>query len=154
VRIKDFDADAIGHDVDMKHLLDTGKVRNCQVCALGSALLSYVRLFNNVRLQDGHDYVAGTKIAVHRDSTNAAVMLTAGRGEDLLGPIFGKKQLNLIEAVFEGHDGNSELTSAEAAQATKFSKRYDDSAKCLAAIMRNVVKNGKFVLAPAKRKAA
>jgi len=110
--------------------------KNCTVCALGASILSKARLFDDYRFRvnDSYEHFHGG------------------------AEIFGINQALLIEAAFEQtreliddggvfRDGRTfKFPEGQVDRAVKFGKRYGESEKRLAAIMRNVVKNeGVFV---------
>lgn len=153
VRISDFDAEAMVAGADVKTLLVDKKLRNCRACALGSALLSKVRLFDKVKLGDEYpDRVEGPDpiFKIHHNFRGVD-LITADRSDSELEPIFGGKQLDMIESAFEGSDvqassGGVGITINEYQRAIVFNQRYQDDAQRLTAIMRNIVRHdGTFV---------
>jgi hypothetical protein len=102
-----------------KFLLATEK--SCDVCGLGAAFCSLSRLGNETAWND--------------------------RDRDTLEPIFGKKQVKLIEMAFEGwkHDHAKEegidIDKASAKKTRTFFKRRPDPEKRLVAIFKNIIKN-------------
>jgi len=113
----------------------------CEVCALGSLVASY---------------------AIAKDDTTVSEAGTRWSIVDRLGPYFGAKQLDLIEATFErtitvdefdgkyhdemGEDDKPRNPQKVLKAAYKFANRYPDEEARLFAIMRNIIKNeGRFV---------
>ena len=100
--------------------------RNCDVCALGAAFLSYVRLYDGVSVED---VVPDALI-------------------EKMKTVFSAEQLMLIEAAFEldarppivGRLGGEHLP-AGSRDAVCFGERFDDPKKRLKAIMENIVAN-------------
>lgn len=102
------------------HLLQStllSKEVSCTVCGLGAAFCSLSRLGNNIHWQD--------------------------REHDVLLPLFGREQLELIEHAFEGMDINEDehLTGKQARRAEKFYNKHSNKNKRLAAIFKNIIKN-------------
>lgn len=89
----------------------------CDCCALGASFLSLARL--------------GDKLSL----TNRNYLKT-------LAPIFGKKQVDLIESTFEGWGKQQGCTKAGEA----FFEKYPEPNERMKAIFKNIVKNkGKFI---------
>jgi len=146
----------------------------CTVCALGSCFLSYVRLFNNVKVKECGDYAFSWE--EEKDWKFEVDDLLSG----ILSEVFTPVQIGLIELAFEtpkidsiqylGHfccnlprllglDTTYGLTDKDRVgknwelvrNALAFGKRYRAMSDRVEAIMRNIVENdGKFV--PPQRK--
>lgn len=119
----------------------------CHVCAIGAAVVSAVRLFDDCSVRKIFSR-HGVPWVMQRDLRQQ------------LAGLFDVRDLGLIESAFEcdptfmtdndlpGHD-EAEIT-ADAHGAAVFGCRYVDPHDRLAAIMRNVVDNGgTFVVPPA-----
>jgi hypothetical protein len=91
----------------------------CTVCALGSAFTSLSRLGDEVEF-------------AQRERPHASLF-----------PIFGEKQVHLIETAFEGLEVSwYKLSQKQLRKAYSFFKKYEPSAnKRLAAIFRNIIRN-------------
>jgi len=105
----------------------------CDVCALGSAVMSCIKYTNNVKFND--------------------VYSSQGEVFTELIKIFTKKELVLMEYCFEGFvtdfagvsDKWGILLSEKGIEKTRsFYEKYTDPDKRLKAIMNIVIKNGKF----------
>lgn len=83
---------------ELQEHLDDVLADGCQVCALGGIFLSKVRLFDNASIDDLN--------ALRYDYNNEVykVAILSHRMEDNLEEIFGREQLKMIEAAFEGWD--------------------------------------------------
>jgi len=87
--------------------------KNCKVCAMGACLLSYIRLYDNVKVDDMLTAYSGISV----DSMFI---------EKTLRDVFSKEQLGLMEHEFECSD---------------VYKSIEDPKKRLRLIMLNIVKN-------------
>jgi hypothetical protein len=100
-----------------------GDTPQCDVCGLGAAFCSLARLGNNVTLDDADSD------SIHRTLT----------------PIFGKKQVAMIENAFEGKTINEhagyELSDRKTRATEAFYNKYDNDKDRLKAIFKNVIKN-------------
>lgn len=119
------------------------KEKNCEVCALGGAFVSAVKLFDKCSRDD-----------IVREDSRATT-------HEYLKRWFSNDQMNLIESAFEGgpfvgvngdeeaeydEDGN-EIIPKDIKKAIAFGERYQDAGERLMGIMRNIVRNkGTFVL--------
>lgn len=130
---------------DVQALLRDGKVKSCQSCALGSAFLSYARLYDNVKVEPYGEFSP----EMDYPSVGGAIptkRIHGDRPTDTLELVFDPKQLELIEHAFEAPSRNVsipdyELTEADIALAKKYGKRYRKDDERLVAIMRNIVRN-------------
>lgn len=117
--------------------LDGIQEGGCEVCALGALLLSKARLYDDVPISN--DGICIT------DCLNG------------LTTVFSQRQLNLIEAAYEGGRLDYDNSSLERS-AVAFGEKYRDRKARMRAIMQNIVENqGKFVppkLVSVKSKAA
>lgn len=111
----------------------TTKVKRCEVCALGAAFVSYVRLFNKVNIGDETDTYGG---AIEGYYSDLGGEINAYRPELQLKRIFSMDQLDLMEAAFEGERGPQAYSESFA-----FYKKYRTPTKRLEGIMRNIIKN-------------
>lgn len=101
-----------------KALLD--KAPECTVCGLGAAFCSMARLGDRVQLND------------------------VNKIHEVLEPIFGMHQVELIEHAFEGmciDISNDYLSDKEESSCERFCNKRPEKAKRLAAIFRNIIKN-------------
>jgi hypothetical protein len=98
-----------------KHWKD---VKNCAVCAIGSCMLSYVKLFDN------------TTVGELRDLDFYDIVRK-------LRGIFSESQLNWMEQCFEGCPYNK-ITNL---YYNKYCKDKKDRKSLLKAIMKNIIKN-------------
>lgn len=118
------------------------EIKNCDVCALGSCLLSVVKYKNSlntetIRGYGAYDFINDNKIY------------------DLLSSVFDSRQLALIEAAFENgenyytnenDDRKYELTIEELRATKKFFRRFKSDKTRLIGIMSNIIKNnGEFI---------
>lgn len=87
--------------------------KDCRVCAIGAAALSFVRLYDNATWDN----------VISRQWLNRAYI------ENTLRPAFSQAQLNKIENAYENLDG-------------KWYKKYPDDRKRAKAIFQNIVRNG------------
>lgn len=131
---------------DVQALLKEGKVKNCQACALGSAFLSYVRLYDGVKVERYSQFGPETDYAVFKDGKYGLTNKIIGdRPDDSLGPLFGRPQMELIEQAFEARNpdwyADGDAPEAQLIAAEVFGKRYAKNEDRLVAIMRNIVRN-------------
>lgn len=151
---------------DIKSNFD--KINHCEVCALGSVLLSCTKMGNLLTFND---------INIENSSIDS---INNNNVKKLLSSVFDTHTLLLIETAFEGYEpfeyaynlneykeyweleGNEyseaadrfakniyeeTLSFEECAACTKFFRKYKDDDKRLRAICKNIIKNnGKFVL--------
>lgn len=110
------------------------KLPPCTVCALGAALLSYARLYDNVKLESSSSFVSGfsgSRVYLHHNR------LHADRPTKVLRVIFPLRMLNLIEGAFENYqkpaEQDYEYYSAEHEQA--------QAEEALIVVMKNLIKN-------------
>jgi len=136
-----YDQDYIEDCVSAQDHID-GLTKNCTVCALGACLLSYVRLYNDVKIWELRRGILSTL-------------------NNTVKKIFGMKQMQLIESAFEGQQpmisdfSEQELSDAEVDAAINFGERYVKSKSKLRAIMKNIIANGGVFKpgAPARKRA-
>lgn len=118
---------------DLQTILKTNlKTKSCDACALGAAMISYVRLYDKVKVGE----------EVHPDDYSPKE-LAMDRPELTLGKVFPPEQLDLIEAAFE-HDGGLvyySVSELELENAKDFGRHFKSSYNRLKAIMGNIVKN-------------
>jgi hypothetical protein len=128
--------------------------KNCETCALGACFVSYIRLYNKVKIDDfiiRNDDIAHTIEFDYNDNIFHK-----------LKSIFTQNQLDEIESAFElrdmgdehhfGDDGY-EIDEDRFQDAIQFGYQYSTPSDRLAAIMKNIVKNnGKFVPVVSKSK--
>lgn len=100
-------ADAVPDDEQaQKHVEQLEAI--CQVCLLGSALLSKIKLYNECTLGYLGRYMDRIYLVGYRQR------LSYGPVRNQLEPIFGKHQLALLEAFFEGRIMNHAFGSGRA----------------------------------------
>lgn len=142
------------------------KIHSCQVCGLGSMLLSCTHLGNKLTFSDikiFEKYYADSEVSLESEAV-----------KNLFLSIFSPKELLLIETAFEGYsffenssikdmkkekeefdynEGCSryakdeleeELTFEETFACQKFFKRFKNDENRLKAICNNILKNGTF----------
>ena len=136
-----FDTLSLNNDDDIKKNFD--QIKSCEVCAIGSAVMSITKFANNLSIGDTYDIVSNTKV------------------EKLLLSVFTEKELALMEACFEGegcqnyteHKDIYSLSEDERDICNEFYEDYSgkeeyyddaDSEKLLINIMKNIIKNGEF----------
>lgn len=133
---------------DVQTLLKQGQITSCSACALGSAFLSYARLYDNVKVERYGEFRPERDTFSYNDATGEyglAASILADRPNVTLGPLFGRPQMELIEQAFEAKnsdwfpDGEAPEKALLAAEA--FGKRYSRNEDRLVAIMRNIVRN-------------
>lgn len=118
---------------DLREFLDQFQDKGCQVCALGAAVLSKARLYDEVPA----DIVSSDYGANNEDTRNALI------------DIFDMKTLDLIEVAYQLHDtyayDRQDRTQVNAAVA--FGKRFSyNRVERMVAIMENVIaNNGEFI---------
>lgn len=106
----------------------TSKVKNCQVCALGSMFISAVNLYDDIKFK--------------ADDACASAAF-----EDLdkspLKKYFSVHELKIIEAAFEGNDGChfDDLSGKDAAVAFAYHEIFKTHKDRLSAIMKNIIRN-------------
>lgn len=115
-----------GYDSNaQKHLKE---LRKCEVCALGSMLLSHIKLYNSVNITD---------------ITSEFECI-----EDFM-PYFTEKQLTSIELAFMGvmvRFGSISLTEEEFNHCVQWRSLIRDEKQRVIAIMKNIIKNnGEFI---------
>lgn len=131
---------------DLQKIIKT-KVANCRVCALGAAMVSYVRLYDKVKV--GAAEVSGTDgyYDYGKDAYKNYEGLIGERPTETLSKLFSTDQLDLIETAFErmrmgsldSDAGYEDGSPAEAA--LEFGGEYYDPEVRLKAIMKNIIKN-------------
>ncbi len=109
------------------------KLKSCHVCAIGSAFVSYARLFNSVKAYEEDNYIAFPHLQVF----------------DTVEKIFSVKSCKAMEACFERGEIH-EVTGAK-----EFWREHRTPKKCLKAIMQNVIRHkGEFIIPKKYVKAA
>jgi hypothetical protein len=136
-------------------------IQECQVCALGSMLMSSTHLGNLLTTEDLHH------------APSSWEMRRSEKVTQLFNSIFTNKQLLMIETAFEGYSrfnqktltqiktdykknfiydepnarySKEKLTFDETLACEMFNRKYKDSEKRLKAICRNIIKNnGVFI---------
>lgn len=134
----------VGEQQLQKHL---SKIKDCHVCAIGSIILSSIRLGNEVTTSDLdlHYSIGLNQIKKSKRVTN------------LLKSVFDKKTLLIIENCFESvieegdrvgkHIFGATLTEEEERKCSSFYAQFNSSTDRLIAICNNIIENGgKFVL--------
>jgi len=107
---------------DLQTILAT-KVRQCEVCGIGAIFVAAVEKFDRVTCERGSILQFGS------DEVIAAK----------LKGLFSPKQLQLIEAVYEGYTHKHPYHLSNKIYA--FSYRFPDSENRMVAIMRNIIRN-------------
>lgn len=118
-----------------KLLLKENEV-SCEVCAIGSLFVSLVSRENDFRFKSNQLISGGTEAVLGiKDMIKK------------LHPLFTKKQLFLMELVFEGDDINNKFKDKTEEKAYQIYKKFNTYEERLKYIMKNVIKNkGKFIL--------
>jgi hypothetical protein len=107
--------------------------KDCYVCALGACFLSYIRLFNDVKVSD---LVRGDR------QEDLYLYSTSSFIKSRLSQYFTHDQLLLIEAAFEGW----RVADYCSEQVCDFYDKHPDPKERLRAIMQNVIdNNGEFI---------
>jgi len=124
----------INEEEDIQSNFNT--IKECKVCALGSAALSCIKYTNNSSFEDAQ---------YQRENF-----------WDQLLKVFTKKELVLMEYAFEGFKGDSsgkandwkvKLPYKLIDKTLAFCEKYKNQNKRLKAIMKNIIENeGKFIL--------
>jgi len=124
--------------------------RNCTVCALGACLISYVRLYDQVKLNE----LLKPYSRVDDWFDDKKRYFDLQTMYDTLASAFSDTQLGLIEAAFEGAAILGELPKAptvvQAYTAHCFGVKYKDPRDRLIAIMNNIVENKGWFRPPVK----
>lgn len=125
---------AVDYDLNIQQHFDV--IKNCKVCALGSAALSCIKYSNNSSFEDA------------RRNTN--------KFWNQLLKVFTKKELVIIEYAFEGFahkacgrsvNWNIDISDNILNKTCNFYYKHSNNDNRLKAIMKNIIKNeGKFVL--------
>jgi hypothetical protein len=122
------DDSEISHGESLQTLIQDQKIK-CSVCALGALFASKISLDNEYSLSD-------------------AWRATSIDMQNLLQEAFTRKELLLIECVFEQwswkHDEDPKLQKKISNQIFLYGRIYDDPARRMKAILRNIVRNGEF----------
>jgi hypothetical protein len=110
----------------------------CEVCGLGSLILSKARLYNKMDVDD----------VLKEDSFFTGKFIFSGGQDSLLEDLFSITQITMIEDAFEqtetGWYGN--CSESKRLKAVEFGKRFDETEERLRAIMQNIIdNNGSFV---------
>ena len=100
--------------------------KQCHVCALGSLFASTIDRFNSLELP-----AIKLRLGTGRDETEA-----------YLSKYFSPKQLDIIEAAYEGEKFGYAATWEEARSAIQNFAHYTDNTHRMVAIMRNIIRNG------------
>lgn len=119
-------------------------VKKCDVCALGACLVSKIKLFNKVTLND---------LALETEENVSWFTLDSEAIPALLGDIFSDEQMLLVEAAFEGaphvaidFPDNDALFDAYMARAESYGRAYPNARDRLRAILLNIVRNNGLFL--------
>lgn len=113
------------------------RTKTCEACALGCALLSEVRLFNNFPITEDHKEI--------EDEAGYSYLADSARWRDRLRAIFGAKQMSMIETAFECAEcvdprDDRDIFDPELDRAGNFCFNMDEGDRLLA-IMWNIVRN-------------
>lgn len=130
-------------DDDAQCHIDKIQSKSCGVCALGAAFISYIRLYDNVKIRD----IARSCNLIESDYLRPSPDVLFKH----LVKIFSRSQLNLIEAAFEkrwiggtralDYYGNEINTPSYAYRAKAINFTTGTPKERLLAIMRNIIKN-------------
>lgn len=119
-----------GNDLSLETSKDLQKqlcnIDSCEVCGIGSVFMSLVRLKDSYR------------------PTPCETMgsLEDGRMRRLLGKVFSKEQISMIETAFEGrHVDDFELTDEQYERSVYFAEYQHPAAQTLRRIMQNIIRN-------------
>jgi hypothetical protein len=128
------DLSNINNDKPQESLLRLSKENDCRCCAMGSCLLSAIRLGNNIKYLEDSSYI-------EESSYNTEYKL--------LLKVFNQNQLSMIECAFEkgggGFDYDDRLSDVLVDKCIKFGQKYRTPKLRLIAIMKNIIKNkGEF----------
>lgn len=131
----------VWHDIkegDIRKQFD--KIKTCEVCALGSMLLSCINLGNSITTDDLNLDVAGSVRGIN-----------SFKIEGLFNSIFDPYQLLLIETSFENYNSDSDryandvlgqrLSDDDIYKCGKFYYKYTTSLNRIKAICNNIIKN-------------
>lgn len=146
----DMDNININDKTDKKADLKTffeNKNNTCEVCAKGALFVCHTAIVNDFKVADF------SKRDGSFEKVQAGFKLNS-KEMKRLEPIFGKKQLTLIETAFEGStmNHNIKITAPELAGCLVIYNRRDDDSKRLTAICGNIIKNkGEFLLPKATK---
>lgn len=102
-------------DAQLKKLI---KAKQCRVCGLGAAFIVAVDRFNDLKLQGCHV------------ESDGRLSLDASPTKEYLARFFSERQIDLIEAAFEGYQ-----------DIYYYVNNFEDPNERLTAIMKNIVKN-------------
>lgn len=110
--------------------------RACEVCAIGAACLSYIGLFNEAVCDDPPE----------DDDHYWAPSWDRGKIAEICHKAFSPKQLQLMEAAYEGYGhSRDEISYAARQRAIRFCWRIDpfnhDGKARMRAIFENIIKN-------------
>lgn len=132
--------------------------KKCDVCAIGACVISHIRLFDKVRLNEVIDPFDFSDLPLEdTKNTDVKLRMSPSNIRSQLAKHFRKKDIYLIECAFERDysfyadkgDEKVSLTTRlkEARAAEKFGRQHRNARKRLAAIMRNIIRNkGHFVV--------
>jgi hypothetical protein len=101
---------AVQEGDDLQLLLKSGKVKECRVCALGAAFMSYVNLYDGVRVGSSHSYNAPAVHSTDNSGKRAAsgsAFLYYSRPDKELETIFDYSLMDRIEQYYENGSGES-----------------------------------------------
>lgn len=110
-----------------------GNEVSCEVCGLGSLMVSLVLFKNKVKTEDA-EYLNPT--SEDSDAPDAG-----------LSAVFSQEQMELIEIAFEQGEGAYDVETAVHRAAQAFGEQHEDENQRLRAIMTNIVQHkGEFVV--------
>lgn len=121
---KALDLAGIDLDLNAKNL----PLEKCQTCALGSMLISHVRVYNKLSLRD-LGFCQSDECSLTRSDCTG-----------VLSNYFDADQLTLIEFAFEGYRV-FDINVDGASEAIKFGKKFKHPKTRLRAIMNNILEN-------------
>ena len=114
------DGSRTGDAADQK-FLKSKQFTSCEVCAVGAAIVSGIRLFNKVQINDGE--------------------ITCGSAMGLATQYFTEQQVRLIENAFEMGNGNFADYSDDYIAAIEFGENYEEDEDRAIAIFTNIIRN-------------
>lgn len=114
---------------DLRDYLPQIHEAGCRVCALGAAMLSKARLYDDV-------------------PASTLVLTGALKVEHALDGIFGRETVDLAEIAYEGHVvRHTQLSTDRIHRAVDFWRKYERPRDRMRAIWQNVIdNNGEFIL--------
>lgn len=123
--------------------------KGCRACVLGTCFLSYVRLFNDVKLKEFRNEPGNHSLNMAPDDPDdydVSIDLGYNVIRQKLSAVFTQKQMDLLERAFERPDTNlgsgNDQDDWLLIQAYNFGKKFRTNRKRVEAIMNNIIENG------------